>query len=128
MWEYGGMAGVKVQLPSLHCEVHGQGEPLLLIHGAEEDATILAPLAEALANAGFRAIAYDRRGTGRSSRSGWPGDDISRHVADAADLIMSIASQPATVLGLSSGGLLALELAVRRPDLVTEAIAWEPPT
>src|SRR5688572_26646631 len=127
MWECGGMTGVDVRLPSLHYEVHGQGEPLLLIHGAGEDATILDPLAEALANAGFGAIAYDRRGTGRSSRSGWPGKDISRHVADAADLIVSIARQPTTVLGLSSGGLLALELAVRRADLVTEAIAWEPP-
>jgi pimeloyl-ACP methyl ester carboxylesterase len=127
MWDCGEVTGVDVRLPSLHYEVHGQGEPLLLIHGAGEDATILDPLAEALANAGFGAIAYDRRGTGRSSRSGWPGDDISRHVADAADLIVNVARQPTTVLGLSSGGLLALELAVRRPDLVTEAIAWEPP-
>jgi pimeloyl-ACP methyl ester carboxylesterase len=98
-----------------------------LIHGAGEDATILAPLAEALANSGFGAIAYDRRGTGRSSRNGWPGEDITRHIADAADLIISVAKQPTTVLGLSSGGALALGLAVQRPDLVTEAIAWEPP-
>ena len=121
------MASVDVRLPALHYEVQGHGEPLLLMHGAGEDATILAPLAKSLTAGGFRTIAYERRGTGRSSRDDWPGEDVSRHIGDAIDLLATVAGQPAAVLGLSSGGVLALELAMRRPDLVTEAIAWEPP-
>jgi pimeloyl-ACP methyl ester carboxylesterase len=121
------MTGVDVPAAgALHYEIHGYGEPLLLIHGAGEDARILAPLAEALAAAGFRTITYDRRGTGRSSRDGWPSTDVSQHITDAADLLAALVRRPATVLGLSSGGVLALELAIRRPDLVAEAIAWEP--
>ena len=43
-------------------------------HGGGEDATTLAAQAASLADAGFEAITYDRRGTGQSGRDDWPGD------------------------------------------------------
>lgn len=105
----------------------GSGWPVLLIHGGAEDAGMLAPQAEAIATHGRRVIWYDRRGTGGSTREDWPGAGADQHADDAADLLRELRAGPATVLGFSSGGVVALALAARHPDLVGEAIAWEPP-
>jgi pimeloyl-ACP methyl ester carboxylesterase len=107
--------------------VTGEGRPLLLVHGAAEDVDMLAPQAEAFAARGRRAIRYSRRGTGASSRAGWPDGGVARHADDAAELLRALGAAPATVLGFSSGGVVAMALAARHPDVVAEAIAWEPP-
>ncbi|OYV89983.1 MAG: hypothetical protein B7Z68_11785, partial [Acidobacteria bacterium 21-70-11] len=72
---------------------------------------------EALIAAGLRAIRYDQRGHGRSASppSGYRWGD---HAADLAEVIVRVAGGPAHVVGLSKGGGIALELAVRRPELV----------
>jgi pimeloyl-ACP methyl ester carboxylesterase len=110
----------------LHHRTAGEGPPLLLIHGAAEDVDLLAPQAEAFAARGRRVIWADRRGTGRSPRDNWP-STVGAHADDAADLLRAVDATPATVLGFSSGGIVALALAARHPGLVREAIAWEPP-
>ncbi len=107
--------------------VTGAGEPLLLVYGAGEDAELLQPQADALAARGLRVISYDRRGTGTSSRENWPDGGVALHVADAAALITELAAEPCTVLGLSSGGVLALALAEAHPELVRRVLAWETP-
>jgi pimeloyl-ACP methyl ester carboxylesterase len=104
----------------------GNGPPVLLIHGGAEDATMLTPQAEAIAARGRRVIWYDRRGTGASTREAWPGGGANQHADDAAALLHQLDAMPATVLGFSSGGVIALALAVRHPEVVTEVIAWEP--
>ncbi|MCO1655766.1 alpha/beta fold hydrolase [Pseudonocardia humida] len=106
--------------------VTGEGRPLLLVHGAAEDVDMLAPQAEAFAARGRRVLWYSRRGTGASTRTGWPDGGVAAHVDDAAALLRGLGAAPATVLGFSSGGVIALALAARHPDVVTEAIAWEP--
>lgn len=111
---------------SLHHRTAGEGPPILLLHGAGEDVELLAPQAEAFAARGRRAIWADRRGTGASPRDGWPGGGVAAHADDAAELLRALDAGPATVLGFSSGGVLALALAARHPELVREAIAWEP--
>jgi pimeloyl-ACP methyl ester carboxylesterase len=72
-------------------------------------------------------IWYDRRGTGASTRDEWPGSGADQHADDAATLVRDLAAGPAVVLGLSSGGVVALALAARHPQVVAEAIAWEAP-
>lgn len=111
---------------TLSYRVAGTGAPLLLIHGAAEDSSMLAPQAEAFAARGRRVIWYDRRGTGASTRDGWPDGGVAQHVDDAAALLRSLDAVPATVIGFSSGGVIALELAARHPEVVDRAIAWEP--
>ena len=110
----------------LAVHVVGAGRPLLLIHGGAEDADLLARQAAAFAATGRTVITYDRRGTGRSTRAGWPGGGVARHADDAARLLHEQGLAPATVLGFSSGGVIAIELAARHPEVVTTCLAWEP--
>lgn len=118
---------VEIDDATLAVQRRGDGEPLLLIHGAGEDASMLARQAASLADAGHEVITYDRRGTGRSSRENWPGGGADQHADDAAALLRALDAEPAVVLGVSSGGVIALALAARHPELVTRVIAWEPP-
>jgi pimeloyl-ACP methyl ester carboxylesterase len=104
----------------------GTGPPVLLIHGGAEDLSMLTPQALAFAARGRRAIWYDRRGTGGSTREGWPEGGVARHADDAAELLGHLDAVPATVVGFSSGGVIALALAARHPNVVAKAIAWEP--
>lgn len=112
--------------PLLHYRTAGDGPPLLLIHGGAEDIGMLTPQAEAFAERGRRVIWYDRRGTGGSTRDNWPDGGVEQHADDAAALLRALDAAPATVLGFSSGGVIALALAARHPEVVTETIAWEP--
>ncbi len=118
---------IDVNGTTLHVERRGAGEPLRLIHGGGEDAAMLGAQAESLAAAGYEVVTYDRRGTGGSGREGWPGGGATRHADDAAALLDALDLGPATVLGVSSGAVIALDLAARHPAAVRRTIAWEPP-
>ncbi|MDQ4090039.1 MAG: alpha/beta hydrolase, partial [Actinomycetota bacterium] len=112
---------------ALAVQRRGRGRPLLLIHGGGEDSDMLADQAEGLAASGFEVITYDRRGTGRSGRENWPGGGADQHADDAADLLRALAVGPTIVVGVSSGGVIALALAARHRELVDLVVAWEPP-
>lgn len=118
---------VAVSDTTLAVELRGNGAPLLVIHGAGEDAAMLAGQAESLAATGFEVITYDRRGTGHSGREHWPGAGADQHADDAAALLQALDVGPATVVGVSSGGVIALDLAARHPHRVSQVVAWEPP-
>lgn len=106
-------------------EERGSGEPLLLIHGTGAQAATWGRTVDDLAAAGHRVIAYDRRGYGASAHP--PVRDHRRHVADAAAVLEHVAKAPATVVGWSSGGNIALALTAARPELVRRLIVVEPP-
>lgn len=108
----------------LHVERRGAGEPVLIIGAADEDAEIYRGIAERLARY-CTVITYDRRGTGRSDRDGWPSDS-GRHAEDAAALISSLDLVDVTVLGASAGGIVALRLAIRQPDRLKTVLCFEP--
>lgn len=118
---------VAVAGTTLHVEQRGEGPPLLLVHGAGEDTTMLAGQADALAASGYRVITYDRRGTGRSGRADWPGSGADQHADDAAALLTELRARPAAVLGLSSGAVVALAMVARHPAAVSRVVAWEAP-
>jgi esterase len=114
--------------PGGGCELYheevGEGAPILLIHPSGSTASTWGPALEELALVG-RVITYDRRGYARSG--GEPVRTLSTHSADAAALLESLQAPPAVVVGTSSGALIALDLAVRRPDLVLAVIEHEGP-
>ena len=102
----------------------GTGEPLVLVHGTGAQASTWRGVVGDLAAGGYRVIAYDRRGFGRSTHR--PVRDYRVHVADLAAVIEGVGA-PAHVLGWSSGGNTALALAVERPDLYRSLVIAEAP-
>lgn len=111
----------------LYVERRGRGRPLLLIHGAGEDAGMLRPQAESLAAAGFQVVSPDRRGTGHSGRDAWPGDGVRQHAGDAAALLRLFGLGPAVIVGVGTGGVVAVQLALEQRDLVAATLVWEAP-
>ena len=101
----------------------GQGAPVILVGGAVNDRTTVAGLATVLGDAGFRAIAPDRRGRGGSGDA--PSYDVAREVEDLAALISYVGGS-AAVFGHSSGAILALEAASRGLP-ITKIAVYEPP-
>jgi pimeloyl-ACP methyl ester carboxylesterase len=110
----------------LYYEEAGEGVTILLIHPAGATASTWGPATDELARIG-RVIAYDRRGYARSG--GEPVRSMSAHTADAAALLECLQVPPASavVVGTSAGAAIAIDLAVRRPDLVRVVIAHEFP-
>lgn len=108
----------------LYYEEAGQGVPVLLIHPAGSTASTWGCATEELARIG-QVITYDRRGYARSG--GEPVRSMSTHTADAAAILDYLRTPPAAVVGTSAGAAIAIDLAVRRPDLVQVVIAHEFP-
>ena len=108
----------------LYTEVRGSGPAALLIHAGGEDAEQWRPVAERLS--GFTVVTYDRRGTLRSGRNAWPGAGSAQHADDAAGLLGELGLNDVLVFGASSGGIPALQLALRHPGLIRRALIYEP--
>lgn len=81
----------------------GSGKPVILIHGWPLSADSWDAIAIKLANSGFRAIAYDRRGFGRSDQP-WSGYDYDTLSDDLADVMAALGVQDAALVGFSMGG------------------------
>lgn len=114
---------ISVDGAELHVEVAGEGDPVLMIHGNGADAAAFAPLVSHV-SAERRVLAYDRRSLSRSS--GAPGVGIVRHARDAAALLEWLGDEPSPVVGWSSGGVVALHLALERPERVSRLVLVEP--
>jgi non-heme chloroperoxidase len=87
----------------LYLKDWGEGRPVILLHGWPLSADSFDDLSLAIANAGLRAIAYDRRGFGRSDQP-WNGYDYNTLSDDLAAVIEQTGAQDATLLGFSMGG------------------------
>ena len=88
----------------LYVKDWGGGRPVILTHGWPLDADSWDAQAMALADAGFRVVAYDRRGFGRSGQP-WSGYDYDTLADDLADVMKETgADRDATIVGFSMGG------------------------
>lgn len=88
---------------SLYVKDWGSGRPVILIHGWPLDADSWDDVAYALVNAGYRTIAYDRRGFGRSSQP-WSGYDYDTLAEDLVAVIEATGATASTLVGFSMGG------------------------
>ena len=80
------------------------GRPVLLVAGFKAAATSWKPQLGALARAGYRVIAFDRRGHGASDVGPDGSHDMDRHGADVGDAIAALGLEDATLVGQSMGG------------------------
>ena len=99
---------------SLAFEDRGEGPAVVLVHGHPFDRSMWAPQQEPLGRS-FRVIAPDLRGYGQSPATS--GTVTMRQLAsDVEALLDDLGVESAAVVGLSMGGLVAMELAIASPD------------
>jgi pimeloyl-ACP methyl ester carboxylesterase len=108
----------------LEYEVTGSGEPLLLISPVLADG-FLPFLAERALAERYRLIRYHKRGWAGSTHTP-PPVSIADHVADAGALLAHLAVPRAHIAGHSSGGAIALQMALDRPEFVHTLVLLEP--
>ncbi len=114
------MPMTRVDSIELYYEEHGSGEPLLLIMGLAADSTAwMFQLPDFSKH--YRTIVFDNRGVGRSSKPPGP-YSIHQMADDAAGLLEHLKIDRAHVVGVSMGGMIAQELALRHPRRVRSLV------
>jgi pimeloyl-ACP methyl ester carboxylesterase len=104
----------------MYYEVHGEGAPLVLLHGAYMSVDLMGPLVQGLA-ATRQVIAPEMQAHARTA-------DVDRPITyegmadDTAGLIRHLGLEGADVFGYSMGGAVALQLAIRHPELVRRLV------
>lgn len=91
---------------------HGSGRPILLSHGWPLNSDAWQVELKLFADAGFRAIAHDRRGHGRSTPT-YTGNDMDTYAKDLAELVEALDLRELTVVGHSTGGGEVVRYAAR---------------
>ncbi|MEU1532345.1 alpha/beta fold hydrolase [Streptomyces fagopyri] len=81
----------------------GSGQPIVFSHGWPLTADAWDPQLNFVADNGFRAIAHDRRGGGRSGQS-WEGNNLDTYADDLASLIEALDLRDVILVGHSTGG------------------------
>jgi pimeloyl-ACP methyl ester carboxylesterase len=105
----------------MYYEIHGEGEPLVLLHGAYGTIDLWGPVLEALAS-DRKVIAVETQGHGHTA-------DIDRPIRyepmadDVAALMEHLGIAQADVFGYSMGGNTAVQLAIRHPERVRKLVA-----
>jgi pimeloyl-ACP methyl ester carboxylesterase len=100
----------------LYYEVHGTGEPLVLIHGLSLDSSVWVNQVSVFSQK-YQVIILDNRGVGQADDP--PGDySVEMMAADTAGLLKFLNITEAHILGFSLGGMIAQTMALTYPGLV----------
>ncbi len=104
----------------LYYEVHGDGPPLIMLHGGVDPSEMLgAPLTEMARANKVVALHYQGHGLSKDSDRPW---SYEAFADDVAALMEHLGISKASVMGYSSGALVALQVAIRHPQLVYKLI------
>jgi 3-oxoadipate enol-lactonase len=106
---------------SLYYELAGAGERLLSISGTGGDLRHKPGLAEGPLGHAFEVLSYDQRGLGQSSLPPWP-YAMADFAADAAALLDAVGWDDCLLIGVSFGGMVAQEVAIRHPERVRRLV------
>ncbi len=114
------MSLLKLHNKHIYYKQQGRGIPIMLIAGLCSDSVSWLPVIFGLAKY-FKVITIDNRGVGRSSKDN-SNISIEDMTDDCADLINYLGLSPVVVLGHSMGGMIAMDLSIRYPELVDKLI------
>jgi 3-oxoadipate enol-lactonase len=103
----------------IHWQERGAGSPILLVMGHRFSSALWYPVLDALA-ARHRVIWFDNRGTGETDTA--KGFALSDMTDDALAVMDAAGVERAHVFGVSMGGVIVLDMAIRAPDRVISLI------
>jgi pimeloyl-ACP methyl ester carboxylesterase len=109
----------------MYYEIHGTGQPLLLLHGSFMAIEMMAPLIAPLA-AERQVIAVELQGHGHTADVDRP-FSYEQLADDVAAVLRHLGAVPADVAGYSLGGGVALQLAIRHPEVVRKLVVLSAP-
>ena len=99
----------------LYYEIHGDGPPLVLVMGIGYDSSLWTLAQVPALSTRFRVVLVDNRDAGRSSKASHP-YRIADMADDLAGLLDALGIAQSHLLGLSMGGMIALEFALRHAE------------
>ncbi len=108
---------------SMYYELHGNGQPLVLIHGGGSTIqTTFGNILPLLANH-YKVIAVELQAHGHTKDRGKP-SSFEQDADDVAALLQYLHIDKAHIFGFSNGGSTALQIAIRHPDAVNKLVAF----
>ncbi|MCF8230106.1 MAG: alpha/beta hydrolase [Bacteroidales bacterium] len=114
------MPSVKVNNIEIYYEVHGEGEPMILISGLAGDSQSWQFSINTFSNH-FKTIIFDNRGVGRSD-SPSPPYSIEEMAKDVIGLLDFMDINSAHIVGHSMGGYIAQQIAIQYPERVKKLV------
>jgi 3-oxoadipate enol-lactonase len=105
----------------IYYEIHGRGEPTLLISGTGGDLAKNPSSGDGLLERQFQVLMYDQRGLGQSSKPDYD-YTMADYADDAAGLLDALDWPSCHVVGVSFGGMVAQHLAIRHPDRINRLV------
>ncbi len=105
----------------MYYEIHGKGEPLVLIHGGGSTINTSFGVLIPMLSGSRQVIAVELQSHGRTSNRPVP-ETFQQDADDVVALLKHLAIQKADILGFSNGGQTAMDLAIRHPGTVRKLI------
>lgn len=115
---------VSVNGAQLHVERSGAGEPLVFVHGTGGGTFLFDRVTGLLPD--YLCIRYDRRGNAKSALGGEEKGGIEGDADDLAALVEALGIAPCTLVGLSWGSAIVVDVLRRHPGICSSAVLGEP--
>jgi len=106
---------------TMHYETFGRGRKLVFVSGSGGDLRVRPGVMDTPLAAQFSTLAFDQRGLGQTAKPPGP-YAMSEYADDAAGLMKRVGFDGADVIGVSFGGMVAQELALRHPRSVRKLV------